>query len=196
MFELKIFNTRIVMNFSFFATIAILILISDDKYILLGLYCCIIHELGHLAGMYLCKCCVKAIIFTGGGIRIIPEKDKILSYNKDIFILMCGPFVNLCLSMLAFGFGRSVEVEMFACINILMLCFNLLPFKRFDGGEIIRLLIESRRNVTNIDRMKKLLTIINLIIASCILVLFYLNGLGNFTILVTVIYLIIAEIYF
>ena len=77
MFSFKIKNLLISFSFSFFAIIALLILIDGTNYAMLGLIACLIHELGHIFIMCLLNISPSRIIFYGSGIKIIYNYNNI-----------------------------------------------------------------------------------------------------------------------
>ena len=71
MIEFKVKSIKICFHFSFFAIIALLLLMENHRYALYGLYACIIHELGHLMMMQTLGVKTDKIVFYGAGIQTI-----------------------------------------------------------------------------------------------------------------------------
>ena len=74
MFELQFRKITVAFDFSFFASVSLLILLGSG-YAVLGLAACLLHELGHLAVMKICSVPAKRVLFYGAGIKIVPDKE-------------------------------------------------------------------------------------------------------------------------
>jgi len=98
---------------------------------------CAVHEAAHL----LCALCFNIPLLRfewtllGARLHTAPCPDPPL-----LLCTLAGPVVNLLL-----GFTLLRLVPMFACCNLLLGCFNLLPFDALDGGQILQLLCKKRR---------------------------------------------------
>lgn len=141
MFQVKIKGITFGVSFSFFAVTALLFVCGGalTENILTSLLCCFLHELGHLIFMFLFSNKPESIVLYGGGIRIKPKTDRLLTKTQDIIILLAGCGVNFLCGLIwlrFFGFG------FFCAVNILLGVFNLLPFKYFDGGRVLEILFD------------------------------------------------------
>jgi len=75
---------------------------------------------------------------TLGGMRIVTEKGKQLSYAGELLAVLAGPGINLALAVVCAGGGEAWQL--FAGANLVLGIFNLLPLPGLDGGRIICLL--------------------------------------------------------
>ncbi|MEG0614493.1 MAG: site-2 protease family protein [Oscillospiraceae bacterium] len=187
---------KISVSFSFFATIALLVLLKEQKYTLFGIYACIIHEFGHAFVMRILGINIGNVIFYGAGIKIVYKSDRILPLWKDIIVLFAGSATNLLLAfaMLIFSAGKE-NFLIFAGTNIVLGIFNLLPINCFDGGRIAELLIERYFLEKNMIFAKNFLKIFSYSIIGILAVLFLIGGNYNFTFYVTIIYFIISSVF-
>ena len=74
------------------------------------------------------------------GINIIRKQDISMSNRNEMFIALGGPLANAIIFILCcvyLCFYKSSTVLTFACINLLLMTFNLLPVKRLDGGNVL-----------------------------------------------------------
>lgn len=95
----------------------------------LAMAACALHELGHY----------WVIRFLGGDVRLIRltavgaemTLSHPLGYWQEGLAALAGPGVNLLLAML---FCRWEWSGLFAGLNLVLGCFNLMPVGRLDGG--------------------------------------------------------------
>lgn len=138
MIKFRLFDIDFSLNFTFFAVIAIIEVLSHNL-ILIFSTSCLIHELGHITAIYLFSGRIKAVNFSGTGIRIIPDKSRYIAEIYEIIILLAGP----CANIFFFIFLKIFlpDCENFAILNLSLAIFNLLPFTFLDGGSIISCLL-------------------------------------------------------
>lgn len=140
MIVFSLFGRKVCFCFSFFAMTALLVLTDVSGYVTIGVYACVLHELGHLTAMALLDVPLREIRFCCGGIRLIGEK-KLLPSGSELILLLSGPAMNLfCFASLYFLPAADVRVKLFAVISLLVGIFNLLPLDALDGGGILRIL--------------------------------------------------------
>ena len=127
LFEIKLFDIRFGISFSFFAVTALIFLCGDAllSNIIMALFCCFFHELGHIVFMILFSDKPEKIVIYGGGIRITPKSTKLNAQYKDIIILLAGCVFNFAAAGFIFAFcGLNFLCE----VNIMLGVFNILPF--------------------------------------------------------------------
>ena len=194
MFELKLKKLTLVFDFSFFATVSLLILLRSGGYALIGIAACLWHESGHLAAMQMCSVTVKKIVFYGAGIKIIPDKlVDFTSYESSMFIYLAGSALNL-ISSLALSFSSMPELRLFASFNAVIGAFNLLPLQCLDGGKIILLTIHKLYSFQKACILERYLKWMNVILILIILIVFSFTGNGNITIYITLCYLLASAV--
>jgi len=193
MFSIKLFNTKIEFCFSFFAVIALVSLFDGTSYILLGLLCCLLHELGHISAMCIFNVPPRKIQFYGAGIKITVN-EKMTSLKKELIIELAGCITNVLIFFILYFFAQSFTVKIFATMNLIIGLFNLLPFKYFDGGKIIDLLLDlySDKNRYALRMGIRIIAISLLVIVGIIC---YLKNKGNISLFISIIYIIISELF-
>jgi membrane-associated protease RseP (regulator of RpoE activity) len=100
---------------------------------LYGLIGAFIHELGHITAICCCGDGVKKMHFLIGGIKIIRQRKRLLSYKQDLIIMFAGAFANIIAAVLLLCAGNRQA----GCINLCLAFFNLLPLPHLDGGDIV-----------------------------------------------------------
>lgn len=192
MIELPFRRFKVCFHFSFFATVAILMLCADSCYAVNGLYACLLHETGHLAVMMLFGQPVKKLIFYGAGIKIIQRKNELLvGFGKQLSILAAGCTVNFLIYAMTVFFHRY---ELFGLINLMVGLFNILPLNCLDGGKIIVLCFYRFFTYDKAMKLEAALRSINIATVPLTAVIFFIAGWGNFTLYVTLVYLLFMSI--
>lgn len=183
-FSLK--GVNVSLSFSFFAIIA-LAAACDAKAVMISLLCCMMHEAGHLLAMLRFGAVPKAICFYGGGIKITSASLK-MSAARETAVLLAGCAVNASAFLVCFAAGRGMSE--FAAANLLLCAFNLLPFRKLDGGRLSELLTGASRakyDMFNILRAIALAFMIFLLIDA------FASGTVSFTLAAAAVYIVLSE---
>lgn len=113
---------------------ALLLLVLPLNWLLAAVAAAFVHEMGHFI----------AISATGGKVRGIriglkgARMDTLLACpNQELLCAAAGPLASFALLMLAHVFPRL------AICALIQGAFNLLPVYPFDGGRILRCLMDS-----------------------------------------------------
>lgn len=126
---LRIKNIYITVSVYFAAVITFAFLFFKNSSILMTLICCILHEIGHLSMIFLCRGSVRKITLGAYGMRIDPVRTLKISPKKEILISLAGPFVNILLLSVGLLLNRNQLVK----INLILCLFNLIPAGKTDG---------------------------------------------------------------
>ena len=109
----------------------------DNRLLLAGVAACILHELGHLAAISACGGAVTKLRLSAVGAEMVLDRKQMLSYGRELFCTLAGPCVNLTLALIGGWLGASV----WAGLNLVLGCFQLLPVLPLDGGRAFYLLL-------------------------------------------------------
>ena len=115
----------------FFLLVAWLNYLDRDRIVPLALAACLLHELGHYLAIRLAGGDVKLVRLTAIGAEMVLARP--LSYVREGTAALAGPLTNLLLAGL---FCRWQWGQLFAGLNLILGCFNLLPVGRLDGGRL------------------------------------------------------------
>lgn len=174
--RLNLFNVDIRIEYSLFLVLGFSIVVSNYSFLYVILFSAL-HELGHVAALYLMggKADTITVAYYGIGLKYSTP----LGTFKTVFILLCGPLVNLLL--LLFGIGYD--------INIALLVINLLPIYPLDGGRILKLLLNQVFSLSVSDKLFIAVTLvfILLLLGLC----FYLKSTS---LLLIVIYVLVYSV--
>lgn len=186
---------KMCLHFSFFATISLVILLNDNNYAVYALIACIFHECGHLIAMRFTGQKIKTLLFYGAGIKIVKSKNNaISSFKNDFIVAVSGCVVNIVLFLCCIKINNT-DIALFGYINLIIGLFNLLPISSLDGGTLISLLLHRLCDYENAVCFEKYLKGINVFIGLVVLIVFALIGCMNFTIYLTIIYLLLMTVF-
>ncbi|WP_145995683.1 site-2 protease family protein [Pygmaiobacter massiliensis] len=108
-----------------------------------ALLAAVLHEAGHIvAFLLLCKR-MPRLRFGVTGIAMNIDGER-LSLRREVLLLLAGPLTNFIVAGVTFGIvltHASYGGYFFACENLLMGLFNLLPIGMLDGGRLLENLI-------------------------------------------------------
>ncbi len=160
----------------------------------MGLAACLWHELGHFAVMRICRISVRKLIFYGAGIKIVPDKQiDFTSFGVSLLIFLAGSFANFSAALLL-SFSDKPVLRIFGAVNAVIGAFNLLPLGYLDGGKIILLIIRKVCDYSRACRLERYLKWLNVILILTVLTAFTIVRRGNFTLYLTLCYLLISAI--
>lgn len=190
MVELEVSDIRLRLCFSFFAVIALAAVLNDSRCVIISLFACFLHETGHIAAMTARKVKPLAVTLYGGGIKITPHTNRMLSFKDEIIIYAAGPIVNLVVFLVLLIIDRGTSD--FASVNLFLFVLNILPARYLDGGQIFSIL---RLNCTEQSIIARINVVQRIIIGVAIFTAGYLMLCVSFSIslAVTLFYLIFCE---
>ena len=196
MINIRLYKTNIKIDFSFLAVLLIFMLIDESGYGLMGLYACLIPEIGHLIAMVACRLNPDEILFYGAGIRIKAYDEYKLAYSEGIFILSFGSITNLLVFAILYYTSDSGRIGIFAVIHLLIGLFNLLPITIFDGGRILELALMRTMSVATAELISRIVSAICTLAMLFAAISFYSLGKVNFTVVATLCYISLVTIIF
>ncbi len=138
MIRIKLFDIEFELRFLFVAVCTLFLLIDKTGVGIISFCACLIHELGHIIAMLLCKRKPTKLIFEVSGIRLIkPSKNS--GFYSDLFILFAGSGTNFIVFLLFSPNMDTVNnLSVTAAVHLVLGVINLLPFEGLDGIEILR----------------------------------------------------------
>ena len=138
MVELKLKQTVIRFDFSFFAVISIFLL-TNSGFGFAALCACGLHELSHLIMMIILGIRADKIVFYGAGICISSKETDRAGVFKRMLILSAGCIGNIIFAGVLFAVGNKVA----AAINLFTALFNILAIGSLDGAQILKYFVIS-----------------------------------------------------
>lgn len=154
-------RTRVHSTGGFWLLMGALLLAASLRLAVWFVVACLIHELGHVAVIRLLGGRVGALHFTGFGLVIQPERNRMVSYREECLIALGGPAASLLLALLAGAVGRWTGWEnayLLTGLSLVLGVFNLLPAVPLDGGRVFRALSARLAGPDTGDRLTGILT--------------------------------------
>ena len=132
---------RVEVDAGFLLLVAWMNYLDTQNLVPLALAACACHELGHYVVLRWLGNDVQLLRLTAAGAEMRPVLP--MSYGQELLAVAAGPLTSF---LLAFLFGQWQVGWLFAGLNLVLGCFNILPVSRLDGGRglkcILALLIE------------------------------------------------------
>ena len=185
-------NIKVCFHFSFFAAVTLLMLFSGNPVSVYSFYACMLHETGHLVIMLIMGQRVKRLVFYGAGIKIIPYRScEAETFTAETAVLGAGCAVNFLVCV--FSVLLNGKMSVFGAVNLVIGLFNIMPMSFLDGGKILVQCFYRFWTFENAVKLEKLLKEINMITVPAAAVIMYIAGVRNFTIYVTLIFLMFSS---
>lgn len=172
------------LDFSFFAVIALYLLLDESGFGLAALAACAMHETAHFIAMAVFGVSVERLTLYGAGIRITSSKIEYVKPLCKAVILSAGCIVNFAA---AFVF-RTVGAYAASAVNLFTGLFNLLPMGELDGAGLLKIAAVRRCRAENIDKVMRAAGIVSA--ALCAAAVLAFGGEVPFTFVTTALYII------
>lgn len=130
---------------SFYAFLALGLLLDGAQIFRLVLLCAALHECGHAAVYIGCARRLPRLCFGAGGVRL--ERTAQLSRAAQAAVLCAGPGANFALSaalLLRAQCRASYTLYFLAAASICVGAYNLLPVGVLDGAQLLCLWLPAR----------------------------------------------------
>lgn len=193
--KFKIKGVDFEITFLFVALITFIITMNVPANVLITTFSSLFHEMGHLLTMSAVGNKPKAVRFEITGMNIQRMQSIKISTKNELLIALGGPFANgilfviCCFTICFYNSGFLLTV---ACVNLILMTFNLLPVKRLDGGMALYFFLSRRFDSEICAKILKITSII-------FIMLIYLWGLYvfitsgyNFSVLIIAIFLTLS----
>ena len=186
--KLNLGETILRINISFALAVTLTLILDESGFCATALFCCIVHEAGHIICLLILGEKPKIIELSFYGVRL--ERNGLcVSAAEEIAVFASGPAANLILSAVLFATGRSDGIKTAAVISLCVGLFNLLPCQPLDGGNLMCFVLSK---ITDAERCNKICFAVSCItivpMAAAGLVLMLKNG--NITLIAVSGYLI------
>ncbi len=186
--KLNLGKTVLRINISFAAAVTLTLIIDESGLCAAGLFCCIIHELGHIICLLIMGEKPKIIELSFYGIRLERYGVKFENFIKEILVYSSGPAVNLILSAMFFAFGNSDGMKTAGAINLFIGLFNLIPCQCLDGGNILNSALKKFTDEEKCDKISFIVSCITLAPMTAAGIVIFLET-GNVTLISVAAYL-------
>lgn len=187
MIELKLKRTLLRLDFSFFAVLALYLLLDESGFGLAALAACAMHETAHFIMMTAFGVPAEQITLYGAGIRITSFEMESIRPRRKVVILCAGCAANFVAAVVFWVLGKY-EV---AAVNMFTGIFNLLPMGELDGARLMKMSVIRHCKAENVDRVMKLAAAVSAVV--CVTAFVSVGGSVSFTLVTTALYIIIVS---
>lgn len=189
--KLNFGETVLRINISFAAAVTLTLIIDESGLCAAALFCCIIHEAGHIICLLILGEKPKLIELSFYGVKL-ERKNSVINRAEEMAVYASGPLANLVLAAVIFAVSNTQGMKMAAITSLCVGIFNLLPCVPLDGGNILRFLLSG---IMNEERSGK----ISFFISAAVLVPMAAAGIillfksKNITLIAVSVYLILIN---
>lgn len=188
MVELKLKRVLVQLDFSFFAVLALYLLLDESGFGLAALAACAMHETAHFIAMTVFGVRVERLTLYGAGIRITSAAIERAKPLHRAVVLAAGCIVNF---IAAAVFWQMREYAASA-VNLFIGVFNLLPMGELDGAGLLKLAAIRFCRADRIDKVMKAASVVSAALCGCVVLLF--GGGVPFTLVTTALYIIFMSV--
>lgn len=192
--QFKFCGVPVCVTWHFLALITFMLSLHTENVMYAVLFS-LLHEMGHITAMTALGNAPLSVKLELTGININRRQEMGISLFREIIVALAGPFSNLILFvflMLIYLQNGSEKCFNAACVNLILMTFNLLPVKGLDGGKALYFLISK---IFNFKTAKAVLVCTSVVF---ILLLLFYGGYvlfvtrRNFTMLIIALMLILT----
>ncbi len=188
---------RVRLNFSFAATVTLMLCFCDEEIVLTALSASFLHESGHIFLLLLYGCTPLSVTLSAFGICIDRPAHSSLSVKKEIAVSLGGIGFNL-LGVLLFSFlgliCKSRAFYLISAVNLLVALTNSLPNINLDAGRALYYFLTVVTAEEKAERLLRFLSV-SFALLSAAFWLFY-TIFSGFNISLTVVTVYIAILTF
>ncbi len=187
--KLNFGETSLKINVSFAAAVTLMLILDESGVCAVALFCCIIHEAGHIICLLAMGEKPKKIELSFYGIKLERTELPRIKSIDEIAVYASGPAANFVLSALLFiAAVRVPNLKTAAVISLCVGLFNLIPCRPLDGGNV---LFSALCNITKEEKAERIcrLTLLCMIIPMAAAGIALAAKNGNFTLIAVAVYL-------
>lgn len=182
-------------TFLFVALITFVITMNVPANVLITIVSSLFHETGHLLTMSAVGNKPQTVRFEITGMNIKRQQSIKISTKNELLIALGGPFANGVLFVIccfAICFYKSEILLTVACINLILMTFNLLPVKRLDGGMALYFLLSRRFDAEFCSKILKITSIVFITLIYVWGIYVFVSSGYNFSVIIIAIFLTLS----
>lgn len=151
-------KTEVNISFFFATAVTVISMFDRSNMIILNMLAAICHETGHFLCMILLGEAPERLDITPFGMRIQKRCVNSLSFSGEALCAVAGPAVNFIIAAifcLIDMHAKSVFLQKFIFINIIIGILNMLPCQPLDGSRILYFCIVRRLGEEKTEKILK-----------------------------------------
>ncbi len=182
-------------TFLFVALITFVITMNAPSNVLITITSSLFHEFGHLLTMSAVGNKPQAVRLEITGMNIKRTQSIKISTKNELLIALGGPFANaviftICCFIICFY--QSEILMTIACINLILMTFNLLPVKKLDGGMALYFLLSRRFDAEFCSKILKITSTIFITLLYFWGIYVFVSSRYNFSVIIIAIFLTLS----
>ena len=177
------------------ALITFIITMNAPSNVLITIVSSLLHECGHLLTMSAVGNKPQAVRLEITGMNIKRTQSIKISTKNELLIALGGPFANAVIFIICcfvICFYQSEILMTIACINLILMAFNLLPIKRLDGGMALYFLLSRRFDAELCSKFLKITSIFFITIIYAWGIYVFISSGYNFSVIIIAIFLTLS----
>lgn len=193
--KFKLFGVNVEITFLFVALITFIITMNAPANVIITIISSLLHEMGHLLTMSAVGNKPQAVRLEVTGINIKRAQSIKISTKNELAIALGGPLANgviFIICCFAICFYQSEMLLTVACVNLILMTFNLLPVKRLDGGMALYFLLSRRFDAEICSKILKITSIIFIALIYIWGLYVFVSSKYNFSVLIIAIFLTLS----
>lgn len=139
-------RTEVRFSASFWAVMAVLVMLLPFKWLASAIIAAGVHECGHILALLILNVDVVCLEFKGFGVRIHTAS---MPPFKELLVSLAGPIAGISLILL------YRQAPVLAICALAQSIFNILPLLPFDGGRVIVSLYRMLFKHNNVSAFQK-----------------------------------------
>lgn len=186
---------KIEITFPFVAFISFIISLDAPSNVLITVFTSMLHETGHLFTMISSGNKPQKVRFELTGINIIRNQETVISTKNEILISLGGPLINALMTVVScviLPFYNNEKLLAFACINLILMTFNLLPVKKLDGGRILYFLLSIKYDFAACSTVLKITSLFFITVIFIWGIYIFIASSYNFSLIIIAVFLFIS----
>lgn len=185
-------KTALRINISFAAVVTLMLILDESGMCAVGLFCCIVHEAGHIICLAVSGEKPASVELSFYGIKLERKEPSILSAYEELAVYIAGPAMNFILSALLFILSKGHGgIKTAAVTSLCIGAFNLIPCRPLDGGNMV---FQIASMFCEAERAEKICSVISgvILIPMAFAGIFMLFRSGNITLVAVTVYLAVV----
>ncbi len=143
-------KTEFKIDVTFAAAVTLTLILDESGIGALALFCCIIHELGHIVCLLLLGEKPKSLTLSFYGIKL-ERSGEYWGRARETAVYASGPAFNFLFALFMLPFGEKTKNAMM--LSLLIGAFNLVPCRPLDGGNLLFLWLGGRMSEEKADKI-------------------------------------------
>ena len=182
------------LNFSFVATITLMLFLCDERIVLTSVCASFLHESGHLFFLTLFRCTPVTVILSAFGMRIERPSHSPLSFKKEIAVALGGIIFNIIGALLFALCGTVLKnrgFQLLVAVNLLVAVINALPNINLDAGRAFYYFLLGFTEEEKAERLMNVLSVVFALLSVVFFVFYTVFSALNISLAVVTVYILI-----